>query len=143
MARSRNYRAEYARRVARAKAEGYRSYGQKRVVRHRAKAQGLPPPPPPNAPRRRQERYARGLRLRREAPIARLLHYYANYIDDDNREAVVEAMLHMVQEGDEDYGPDSWHYRLFVELLNYMDANEWEGHYPTGVRAYGMDSAAS
>lgn len=107
---ARNYSREYARRQERARERGWGSYSQ--------------------------QRYASGV-----VKSSDTWRYYSenDYISDDprTRDEIVKAMYMMHKESDKNYGVNSWHYYLFVDLLGYMTAEEWADHYPTGVRTYG------
>lgn len=107
MARRRDYKAEYARRQAKARSLGYRGYAERRRAHERLN----------------------------DSFIA---EYYDEFIDDDNREEVAKAVYMMAKEGPTEYGLDSWHKYLFVDVLEYMTLEKWLEHYPNGERDYGI-----
>lgn len=147
---------EYERRQAKAQAEGFKGYGQKRYRTERAKKLGLPPPEPPRRARiiEREELTAYQQRQREAEtlgwPSARTRDmawvyvtqsdfwtYYQAYIEAspyDADEVVKAAWYAFRTESDDEYGTDSWHYYLFVVVLGYLTHEQWIAHYPHGYR---------
>lgn len=105
---ARDYAREYARRQERARESGWTSYGQRRQA------------------------YS-------VVENSDQLRYYSEhgYIDAENKDEAIKSFYMMRGEGDRDYGRNSWHYHLLVEVLGYVDADDWDDLYPGGVRSYG------
>lgn len=122
MARNRNYKAEYEKAKARAKAEGFKSERERKAARR------YPDKPLPDAvrSRNRSERVRRLAKQWSDKHSRTLNSRYSAGWNDDRVEGYYDAYVRDTPEGDEKL---SAMYDYLVEDSELVDPEEWESLY--------------